>query len=850
MESKVKYFLYLITFIIASHILTAQSFVELKQFTPFDSIKTHTIIFFDFNNDNRDDLFIMGVDKHNNAITKLYKNDNGTLKEDEEGLNFKAFRSGSAAASDFDRDGDNDLFVIGNDNHPNGEDLLVNDNGKFTRFKGRQDFYRGNRVAFSDINNDNRDEIFISEEYLGTIVVFKYEKKFQEEQSYHSVKNLSFDVGGEFGLVDVDNDGFEDLIVAGMNQKREILTKLYKNTAGVFEEVLNTPFENLKNGFLKFADIDNNGFKDILISGVNVDGEIKINLYKNTAGIFEEVIDTPFAKLSDVNSAFSDWDNNGYVDLLITGLDETESYQTIFYKNENGIFVKDENVSENFKSIGGGAIAFSDIDSDGYEDLLISGQNENGGLETTLYKNERGEFVGLYGTPFFGVEDGSIAFSDIDNDGYEDLLITGYNNHASRNTSKIYKNVGGLFEEIVNTPFDAVRQSSSVFFDINNDGYEDLLISSATESAEKMTKLYKNNTGTFKEVLDAPFGDILTRVVAFSDVDKNGYEDLFISGFSKTGMIAKLYKNENGKFSNTIEAQIDAIVGGDAAFSDVDNDGYVDLFILGFNKSNERIAKLYRNEEGTFKEVPNTPFDTLSEGTTTFIDIDNDGFEELLITGLSSIRSQGLTTKLYKNTSGTFTELLNTPFDGVYSSSVVASDIDNNGYKDLLISGSSKYGKISKLYLNESGTFTELLGTPFEGVSLCSVAITDINNDGYKDLYITGRTNSKDVTAKLYKNLGPISSVKFDEKEFGYDFELYPNPTKSDKFKINFKSEFIGQLDIEVLDINGKVMLKINETIQLGQESVSVSTGFLTNGFYLVKITSSGKEEIHKLIMQ
>lgn len=791
-----KYILITLILLTSNSILTAQRFEELKQFTPFDNIKAHAILFFDYNNDKADDMLIMGVDKNNKEMTKLYKNHNGSLIEVND-TPFGEYPQGTAAASDIDNDGDYDLFFAGIE----GNDLFINSGGKFNRYI-TQGIYKeklfnsARKVAISDLNNDGRAEFFITNGIYGSNTnIYKYYRS-SDEVGYEEIKNHPIDIGGIIRFSDIDNDGFEDLLISGTHKSGVHKTKLYKNSASTFEQVLDAPFGDVAYESIEFSDIDNDGDEDLIVSEPIESNENGTRLYKNNSGTFEEVLNTPFEDLTEVSLAFSDINYDGYSDLIFNGKDKSGSYITKLYLNESGTFKTVTNIG--LDSIGGGSIALSDVDGDGYDDILISGQNKEGKLITKLYKNEQGEFIGQYGTPFFGIEGGSIAFSDIDNDGYEELLITGHNIHLATYISKLYKNVGGIFEEIIDTPFDAVWQGASAFSDIDNDGYKDLFITGRTTESKFISKLYKNEAGILKEVFDTPFEGITSSSIAFSDIDNNGYKDLFISGGSKTGMVAKLYTNEVGIFSDAIETQVEAVSGA-IAFSDIDNDGYNDLFVLGFNKSIERIAKLYKNEEGTFIEVLNTPFDGLSGCTATFIDINNDGYEELLITGDNGIGSQGFTAKLYKN---------------------------------------------------KEGVFTELLDTPFDGVSWCSVSISDINKDGNNDIFITGRDNSNDLIAKLYSNLGPTSSVNFNVKEVRYDFEVYPNPTKLDKFEIKFDTEFFGSLIIEIIDINGQTINKMNKTIEFGQQIVSVETGNLSKGFFLVKLTSNGKEEIHKLIIQ
>ena len=84
----------------------------------------------------------------------------------------------------------------------------------------------------------------------------------------------------------------------------------------------------------------------------------------------------------------------------------------------------------------------------------------------------------------------------------------------------------------------------------------------------------------------------------------------------------------------------------------------------------------------------------------------------------------------------TFTEVEGTPFEDVWQSSIAFSDVDGDGDKDVLITGytygSSSNGLIAKLYTNDGGgSFTEVTGTPFEGVKYGSIAFSDVVNSMY-----------------------------------------------------------------------------------------------------------------------
>ncbi|PKL79118.1 MAG: hypothetical protein CVV25_09195 [Ignavibacteriae bacterium HGW-Ignavibacteriae-4] len=833
-----KYILITLILLTSNSILTAQSFEELKQSTHFDSLRANSILFFDFNNDNKNDLFIISQDKYGNWLTKLYKNSNGTLIEVKD-TPFDEYPFGSVVASDIDNDGDNDIFIAG----IKGNKLFINTSGTFKRYNVHSIFGSSREVAISDIDNDGVVEFFANYEgYRYITNIYKY----NNDESYSEIKKHPIDIGGKLRFSDIDNDGFEDLLISGYDESGKTKTKLYKNSAGTFEQVLDAPFGNVAYGSIEFSDIDNDGYEDLIVSEPIESNENGTRLYKNNSGTFEEVLNTPFEDLTEVSLAFSDLNNDGYSDLIFNGKDKSDSYITKLYLNESGTFKTVTSLG--LDSIGGGSIALSDVDGDSYDDILISGQNKEGKLITKLYKNEQGEFIGQYGTPFEGLYSSSIAFSDVDVNGFVDILMLGHSNTLKGFTTRLFMNENGRFTEFTDTVFFDIEYGSAALSDIDNDGYEDLIIADGDSHSDDLTKLYKNIKGKFIKVDNPPFKEIITKEIVFSDIDNDGYNDLLITGFviqDSNRMRTILYKNNKGEFTKVENTPFVNLVG-DAAFSDIDNNGFEDLLILGTDDFNEQVAHLYKNEDGIFNEVMNTPFVGLIRASPTFIDIDNDGDKDLFITGYRS--KVGRVAKLYNNEGGNFTEIndILVKDDSYYT--VDFLDIDDNGFIDLLLGGYSN----TLLYKNDKGVFTRDETVEFEGLraEYGTASFLDYNNDGNFDVFITGEDKDNNRKAKLYKNLGPTSSVKFIEKEFGRNFEIYPNPTKSDKFEIKFDTEFFGSIIIEIIDINGQTINNINKTIELGQQSVSVETGNLSKGIFLVKLTSNGKEEIHKLIKQ
>ncbi|MCB0627513.1 MAG: VCBS repeat-containing protein, partial [Saprospiraceae bacterium] len=258
------------------------------------------------------------------------------------------------------------------------------------------------------------------------------------------------------------------------------------------------------------------------------------------------------------------------------------------------------------------------------------------------------------------------------------------------------------------SPFQGLFGSSIAFSDVDGDGDEDVLVAGSTYTAftedyctvESITKLYLNDgTGIFTELPDTPFEGVSSSSIAFSDVNGDGAADVLITGWNSSGTIlSKLYTNDgNGNFTEVMDTPFEEVSSGSIAFSDVNGDGAADVLITGWNSSGAHIAKLYTNNgSGEFSEVPDTPFEGVSYSSVAFADIDGNGAPDVLITGRNG--SGDAIAKLYTNDGGGgFLELPDTTLEGVYDGAVAFSDVDGNGAVDLLLTGNiASYDPISR----------------------------------------------------------------------------------------------------------------------------------------------------------
>lgn len=206
---------------------------------------------------------------------------------------------------------------------------------------------------------------------------------------------------------------------------------------------------------------------------------------------------------------------------------------------------------------------------------------------------------------------------------------------------------------------------------------------------------------------------------------------------------------------------------GDVAWGDYDNDGRLDLLIVGFNAS-----QLLRNTGNGFTNVP-IGLPPFWNGRAAWGDFDNDGYLDFLATGSSAGNDQ---TGLWRNNGdGTFTNVtvLAPGVPGATGGGVAWGDYDNDGRLDFLLTGRNAptlFGGVSQLWRNTGNGFTNVTASAAPGLPALedsSVAWGDYDNDGRLDFLIAGR---------YFPGFFPVIFVLQLWHNTGNGFELAPLP--------------------------------------------------------------------------
>jgi hypothetical protein len=402
-------------------------------------------------------------------------------------------------------------------------------------------------------------------------------------------------------------------------------------------------------GGVAMFDCDNDGRMDLFFTNgallkdpmpkgampAKTDPKFWDRLYRQrTDGTFEDITERAGVKGSSYSMgvATGDYDNDGYVDLYVTGYGENHLY----HNNGDGTF---SDVTRKLGVAGGGwstSAGWIDYDRDGRLDLFVAryldwdfekgsilcGDMRPGfraychpdnfkGIANILYQQKPdGTFEDV--TQKAGMVDSSgkalgVAFADFDNDGWPDVFVA---NDSVRQS--LYRNNGdGTFEDVAVHGGAGYDENGKTFAgmgvdagDFDNDGWPDVFI---TTLSNQTYPLYRNNGDlSFNWVTNSSAVGQITILYSgwgakFMDADNDGLRDIFVAQSHVLDTIEKTtaylkYKQPPLLMRNTAKAFVNVsttagaafavpLAARGAAFGDLNDDGQIDAVIGVLNEA-------------------------------------------------------------------------------------------------------------------------------------------------------------------------------------------------------------------------------------------------------------------------
>ena len=398
---------------------------------------------------------------------------------------------------------------------------------------------------------------------------------------------------------------------------------------------------------------------------------------------------------------------------------------------------------------------------------------------TGYFTSHAQDFRAVTTQTFDGVFFGNAAAIDINNDEYPDLIYSGAIAGYSIGNTSVFLNEQGEFVPL-ESEFSLIMYSAIAVGDINGDGLMDFVITGVRNEPgipanTKVFEIYYNlGNNTFRKRDDTGISPTSWGSVQIADFNGDGRQDIFVNGLGDTSYISQVYfQEEDGSFVQSDTNLMGAYFSSSAVF-DANGDGLPDLLIVGFSTSYVAEAKLYLNKgNGQFIEHENAGITGAHFSSISVADFEGDGDLDILVAGLDSSSTPSL--KLYLNDGqGNFTNS-SFEFQGTIAGGCALIDYNNDGFLDVFaFGGTANDGNKALFYTNQNNeSFTLDLdnSNAITGLYNSSVVWLDYDNDGDLDLFVTGY-NDGVTEAVLYENTtDPVITDDYCAVSVDYDVQ-------------------------------------------------------------------------------
>ncbi len=730
----------------------------------------------DINQDGYKDIYVSrggprGTPKKDRANLLYINNGDNTFNEAAAtyGLDDTSYTV-QAAFFDYDKDGDLDVYLLSNalvdfnrnTSRPKNNNGKAPSADKLYENTGRNEFIDvsnkaniliegfGLGVEICDINNDNWPDIYVSNDFLTDDLIYINQKDGSfENQAFKYLKHQTYNGMGN-DVADYNNDGLVDIVVLDMlpkDNKRRKLTMMGNNydefqnglSYGYQPQyVRNTLQLNNGNGTFSeigqlagidatdwswsalFADYDNDGWKDLLI----------------TNGYRQDITNLDFMVYGQQALAMGTAEANKKERLKALNELEGIKLNNFIYKNQRNLEFSDETKSWGLTAptFSNGA-AYGDLDNDGDLDLVINNIDEKASIyrNTTIAKDSPVEHH------FLRIK---LKGPKGNRDGLGATVVLKHNNMIQHQYYSPFRGYLSTVESYLQFGLGVTTMVDSVIV-IWPDGAQAILKDVVAD-----------------QVLEVDYSDAI--------IDSAIADDPGSKYFIPNNKIR--YKHQENAF---VDFKLQPLLphmhsknGPGIAVGDINNDRLEDFYVGG--ASGYTGGLFIQQPDGQFN-VSKLPGDSLKENMGVLLfDADNDGDLDFYLASGGSTHPKG--SPLYQD------QLLLNDGDGNFrqtkdvlpgvaesNASVAAGDYDGDGDLDILVAGRvspGEYPMPANSYLLRNDTkdgqcrFTDvtaqLLPELKEVGMVTSVLWTDINNDGLKDILMVGEF----MPITVYKNLG------------------------------------------------------------------------------------------------
>lgn len=440
----------------------------------------------------------------------------------------------------------------------------------------------------------------------------------------------------------------------------------------------------------------------------------------------------------------------------------------------------------------------------------------------------------------------AISSGDLDGDGKPELVVV----NSASNTLSIYMNTSseaGVISYDTKVDYTTGADPFSVAIgDLDGDGKPDLAVGNTGDNTVSVYRNTSSGSGaiSYASKIDFPTGSFPISV-AIGDIDADGKSDLALTNYNDNSVsILRNTSTVSGAIS--YDEEVNFPTGKEpisVAIGDLDGDGKSDLAIANFGGTELSILSNTGPASGVISYA--TKVDLAAGNKPRWVaigDLDGDGKSDL-----ATVNSYGASISIFRNTN-TETGVLSydTKVDyasGIGPVSIEIADLDGDSKPDLAVTNNGS-NSVSVFHNTSSGSGAIDFAAKVDydtDEQPWSVALGDLDSDGRSELMVANYARNSILI--LENSIGSTTSSAPSISTSGEDGILvYPNPFE-DQISFDFTSNNYSNIEIEIYDVMGRIVLSSIHQRVLEKEKISLDmTGLNDSEIYFYMIHSNGEQ--------